>query len=216
MHAAKKQERLTRERKLYFVTAIGTDSGKTLASAILCEALGADYWKPVQAGLPTDADAVRNLVTNPAVVIHAEAFRLMTPESPHAAARREGLNISVRDFTLPPTNNSIVIEGAGGCLVPINDQELIIDLASHFNAAVILVSNFYLGSINHTLLTIEALKRRSLNVSGIIFNGPRNEESERIIMNYAGFPCLLHIGAEAAITKEIVKKYAGKLSTGIL
>ncbi len=207
---------MTGERKLYFVTAIGTDSGKTLASAILCEALVADYWKPIQAGLPADADTVRGLITNPDVTIHPEAYRLKTPESPHAAAQREGLHVHIGDLKLPTTTRPLVIEGAGGCMVPINDREFVIDIASHFSAAVILVSNFYLGSINHTLLTIEALNQRSLKIAGIIFNGSRNAESERIIMQHANCPCILHIDQEANISKETVQKYAVKASVGIL
>lgn len=207
---------MTDKPKLYFVTAIGTDSGKTLVSAILCEFLSADYWKPIQAGIPTDADAVRNLVSNRNVAIHPEAYRLKTPESPHAAAHHEGLHVRISDLQLPNTTRSLVIEGAGGCLVPLNDEEFVIDIASRFNASIILVSNFYLGSINHTLLTIEALKRRGLNVAGIIFNGPRNEESERIIMRHGSYPCLLNIEAEPAITRETVQKYAAKIPVGIL
>src|SRR5512138_1430663 len=98
-----KDQRMTGKRKLYFVTAIGTDSGKTLVSAILCEALSADYWKPIQAGLPADADTVRSLVSNPDVLIHSETYRLKTPESPHAAAQREGLHVRVEHFRLPDT-----------------------------------------------------------------------------------------------------------------
>src|SRR5688572_22212587 len=107
----------------YFVTAIDTDSGKTLVSAILCEALKADYWKPIQAGLPRDADAVKGLVTNTEIKIFPERFLLKTPASPHASAKIDGITISLSDFKMPVTANDLIIEGAGGCLVPINDHE---------------------------------------------------------------------------------------------
>lgn len=192
----------------YFVTAIGTDSGKTLVSAILCEALQADYWKPVQSGLPRDTETVSSLVTNPTTVFHPERFLLSTPVSPHAAAKADGVTIELDAFHLPESANTLVVEGAGGCLVPLSDQHLIIDLIAHLNLETILVSNLYLGSINHTLLTFEALKKRNLPVRGIVFNGDANEESERIILHYTKLRCLLRIKKESAIDREVVKTYA--------
>lgn len=191
-----------------FVTGIDTDSGKTLASAILCEALHADYWKPVQAGLPRDAERVRELVTNPATRIHRERYLLSLPASPHAAAKADGAEIRVGDFVLPETDRSLVIEGAGGCLVPINDQEFIIDLVHGFNAELILVADLYLGSINHTLLSAEALMRRGFTPMGIIFNGDTNQESERIIRHHTGLEVLLHIAREQEINSQTVSRYA--------
>ena len=192
----------------YFVTGIDTDSGKTLVSAILCEALGADYWKPVQAGLPTDSATIRELVTNPASTIHSETYRLKTPASPHAAAKLDGVRIEITDFVLPRTINDLIIEGAGGCLVPLNEHDFVIDLAHQFNTEIILVADLYLGSINHTLLTIRELKHRQLNVKGIIFNGKPNPESEEIILQHAGLPCLLRIDREEKVDKNLIKKYA--------
>jgi len=192
----------------YFVTAIGTDSGKTLASAILCEALNADYWKPVQAGLPRDADVVRSLITNPQTKIHPERYLLNTPASPHAAAKIDGVNISLADFTLPVTTNSLIIEGAGGCMVPLNDNDFVVDLIRFLSTDTILISNLYLGSINHTLLTIESLKKRNIKLGGIIFNGEPNAESERIILHHSKTRCLLRIKNESVIDQSIVQKYA--------
>ena len=191
-----------------FVTSIDTDSGKTLASAILCEALHADYWKPVQAGLPRDAERVRELVTNPATRIHRERYLLSLPASPHAAAKADGVEIRVGDFVLRETDRRLVIEGAGGCLVPINDQEFIIDLVHGFNAELILVADLYLGSINHTLLSAEALMRRGFTPMGIIFNGDTNQESERIIRHHTGLEVLLHIAREQEINSQTVSRYA--------
>lgn len=197
----------------YFVTAIHTDSGKTLVSAILCEFLHADYWKPVQAGDPTDSETIRRLVSNSDIVVHAEGFRLKTPASPHGAAKIEGVKINLRDFRLPAVERrDLIVEGAGGCLVPLNDKDFVIDIAAAFDCHVILVSNIYLGSINHTLLTFEELKRRNLKVVGIIFNGPANEETENIILHHTQLPCLLRVRPEKEISAETVKHYAKKLN----
>lgn len=195
----------------YFVTAIGTDSGKTVVSSILCEALEADYWKPVQAGLPRDTESVMHLVTNNRTKFHPEQYLLETPASPHAAARIEGVNIELASFALPSTRNTLIIEGAGGCLVPLNEKDFIIDVAQLFQSEVILVSNLYLGSINHTLLTAEALRRRNINVRGLIFNGDSNDESERIILSHTGFNCLLRIKHEPEMNAQVVKSYAATL-----
>ena len=193
--------------KNIFVTAIGTDSGKTLASAIVCEATGYGYWKPVQAGLPRDTDTVSSLVSNPGFKAWPEQFLLKTPASPHAAAKIDGVVIGVQGFKLP-TRDRLVIEGAGGCLVPLNDSEFVIDLVPGLNCEIILVSNLYLGSINHTLLTLHYLKSKKLPLKGIIFNGPANDESERIILHHAGVPRLLTVREEAFVDTSTVKKYA--------
>src|SRR5688572_15175125 len=140
----------------YFVVGIDTDSGKTLVSAILCEALGYDYWKPIQAGLPKDSDAIKNLV--PTVTIHPEIYFLNTPASPHAAAQIDGVQINIETILLPNSNKGSIIEGAGGCLVPLNQTDFVIDLFPKLNAEIILVADLYLGSINHTLLTVQLLK----------------------------------------------------------
>lgn len=197
---------------VYFVTAIGTDSGKTLVSSILCEAMQADYWKPVQAGLPRDADQVKNLVSNNRTVIHPGRWELRTPASPHAAARIDGITITLDDFSLPNTDNTLIIEGAGGALVPLNDNNFVIDVASKFQIPVILVANLYLGSINHTLLTAEALRNRKLKVEGVVFNGPSNEESERIIIHHTGYKVLLNIPQESSIDQSKVRFYAQRFN----
>jgi dethiobiotin synthetase len=198
----------------YFVTAIGTDSGKTVVSAILCEALGARYWKPVQAGHPRDTEIVASLVSNPFFKSFPETYLLNTPASPHAAAKIDGVTINLIDFVLP-SKEQLVIEGAGGCMVPLNDEEFVIDLAAKIPCEIIVVSNLYLGSINHTLLTVSLLKNRKLPVKGIIFNGARNEESERIILHHSGWPCLLRIENEKAIDKAMILRYAEKIKRNI-
>jgi len=190
----------------YFVTGIDTDSGKTIVSAILCEAFGFDYWKPIQAGLPKDSDTVKTLVPN--VVIHPEAYNLKTPASPHAAAKIDGVKIDQKNIVVPKSKNGLIIEGAGGCLVPLNDKDFVIDLIPQFKAEIILVADLYLGSINHTLLTVQLLQNRKYLVKGIIFNGQSNPESEQIILHHSQYPCLLRIGKEQVITAETIKRYA--------
>ena len=195
----------------YFVAGIDTDSGKTLVSAILCEALGFDYWKPIQAGTPSDSDTVRAWLPN--TITHPEAYRLMTPASPHAAAKIDKVSIDLEKIALPKSKNGLIIEGAGGCLVPLNESNFVIDLVPKLNAEIILVSDLYLGSINHTLLTVHLLQTRKYPVKGIIFNGESNPESERIILKHSGYRCLLRIAKEPTITLETIRQYATVLKT---
>ena len=195
----------------YFVTAIDTDSGKTLVSAILAEALKADYWKPIQAGFPTDTDTVRELLSNTTSELHKETHLLKMPASPHAAAKYEGLNIQLEDFVLPQTQNDLIIEGAGGVLVPLNDQDFVIDIARQWNTPVILVSNLYLGSINHTLLTVNYLQKKAIPVKGIIFNGEANEESERIIERHSGYRVLLRLPKLSLVNRTVIQYWATEL-----
>ena len=174
--------------KRIFVTGIGTDIGKTVASAILVEALKADYWKPVQAGelQNTDTMKVKSLVSNNQSVFYPESFRLSKPMSPHAAAEYDNIEIKMNDIVPPQHTNTLIIEGAGGLMVPLNENFLMIDLIQQLKAEVILVSKNYLGSINHTLLTAEALKNRNILVKGIIFNGSSVNTTEKFICEYTG------------------------------
>lgn len=189
----------------YFITGIDTDSGKTLVSAILAQALGADYWKPVQAGRPTDSDCIRKM-TDEEVLVHPEGIMLEHPMSPHAAAKLENRDISVGGLSLPETENTLIVEGAGGIMVPINDNELVIDVASKFDLEVILVSRNYLGSINHTLLSIDYLKRNHFNIKGIVFNGPPTPSTEEYILGYSGLKCLFRVSELETITQETIKE----------
>jgi len=192
-----------------FVTGIGTDVGKTVVSAILTEALEADYWKPVQAGDLNNSDTlkVQHLVSNTKTVFHPEAYRLSQPMSPHAAAAIDGVEIKVNNVNLPTTNNNLIIEGAGGLMVPLNNNELIINLIQKLEVEVVLVVQNYLGSINHTLLSIDALKTRKIKVLGIIFNGEENEASENYILNYSGLKCLGRVKKHASLTQETILEY---------
>ena len=199
--------------KKYFITGIGTNVGKTITSAIITEALQADYWKPVQAGdlENSDTNKVKSLISNPKTIFHPETYLLNTPASPHAAALIDGIEIAMDKFELPETNNHLIIEGAGGLMVPLNQQHLVIDLIEKMGAEVILVSQNYLGSINHTLLSIALLKARNIPVKGIIFNGDPTPLSESFILNYSGLPHILHVNNEKEITQSTIRYYAQKL-----
>ena len=167
-----------------FVTGIGTDVGKTVASAILCEALEADYWKPVQAGFDdgTDAALLKSLITNKKTIVHPETYKLKLASSPHIAARKEGIKIDLNkilgnyntivndSINSQHITQNLIIEGAGGLMVPLNENEFIIDLIKKLNAKVILVSKNYLGSINHSLLTASVCKQNNFDVLGWMFN----------------------------------------------
>ena len=197
-----------------FVTGIGTDVGKTVVSAVLVEALKADYFKPIQCGDLDNSDSmrVRSLIGNTRSVVHQEHHRLKGFKSPHAAAKEEDLKIAVEDIELPDTDNKIVIEGAGGLMVPLNDREMVIDLISHFNAETVLVSQNYLGSINHTLLSVELLRSRGLNITGIIFNGDEVPATEEVVLAYSGVPLLGRINREAQINRVMIEQYAEKFT----
>lgn len=195
------------------VAGIGTEIGKTVSSAILVEALKADYWKPIQSGGldDSDTDTVRRLITNTTSQFHPEAYRLKEPLSPHAAARLDGVTIELEKLVIPTTANSLLIELAGGLMVPLNDQDLTIDFVAQTGLPVVLVSRNYLGSINHTLLSVEACLNRNISILGILFNGPSVPATEEFILNYTGLPCIGRIGQEANITPAVVSRYANEL-----
>src|SRR5699024_3010497 len=157
----------------------------------------------------SDTDKVKALVSNSKTVFHPNAFALKTPMSPHAAAEIDGVLIEKKKIQRPKTENNLVIEGAGGLLVPLNGSGSILDLI-HPDDFVILVSWHYLGSINHTLLSVEALKNRGLKNVGIIFNGNENLSTENIIQKMSGLPIIGRIEEEPFFDKETVKKYADK------
>ncbi|MEP1034329.1 dethiobiotin synthase [Ekhidna sp.] len=195
----------------FIVAGIGTDTGKTVISAILCKALQADYWKPIQAGEldNTDSHKIANWVQGS--FVHPEAYRLTEPMSPHAAAKVDGMSIEESELQLPITNKSLIIELAGGLMVPLRDDFVNIDWVQKTKLPVVVVANYYLGSINHTLLTLSLLKNRSVPVVGIIFNGEKNHASFDVIQKRSGLKCLLEVGKEESITPEIINKYASRL-----
>ncbi|WP_030540833.1 dethiobiotin synthase [Sphingobium sp. DC-2] len=167
----------------FIVTGTDTDIGKTVFAAALAGALGAHYWKPVQAGLAPEGDkeTVARLSGLPASRILSEAYRLTTPASPHLAARIDGVEIRLDRLPLPDVEGPLVIEGAGGVLVPVSETLLMADLFAHWSLPVILCAHTGLGTINHSLLSIEALRNRGVTIAGIAFIGDAHEENERII-----------------------------------
>lgn len=196
--------------KRIFVTGISTDVGKTIASAIITEALEADYWKPVQAGdlEHSDSHKIKELISNKKTVVHQNSYALKTPMSPHAAAEIDNLTIDITQIIEPQTTNHLVIEGAGGLMVPLNEQDTILDIIKE-NYQVIVVSRHYLGSINHSLLTIESLKQKGFNVA-VIFSGNEHPSTEGIIIRKTGVKVLGRIEEETNFDKHLIKQYAAK------
>jgi dethiobiotin synthetase len=198
----------------FILAGIGTEIGKTVVSSILVEALQADYWKPVQSGALEDSDTetVRQLISNTVSQFHPEAYRLTQPLSPHAAAEIDNVHIDLNNITLPITSNALIIELAGGLMVPLNDHDLNIDLVQKLGLPIILVSRNYLGSINHTLLSVELCRSRNIPILGIIFNGPTVSSTESFILNYTNIPCLGRIGQENQLTKDVIRNYANQFA----
>lgn len=200
-----------------FITGIGTDVGKTIASSIVTEALEADYWKPIQAGDLDNSDShkVKSFVSNDKSQFHENSYKLNTPASPHLAAQLDGITIDLKQIKEPKTDNHLVIEGAGGILVPLNDKDCVVDLIQK-DYKVIVVSRHYLGSINHTLLTIEALQNRKINVAGIIFSGDENKATEEIILKKTGAKFIGRIENEPYFDQNVIRYYAEEFRENLL
>lgn len=195
--------------KSFVVTGIGTGIGKTVCSAVLCEALQADFWKPIQSGdlHALDSDFVKNHTTNTTVI--PARWLLTQPLSPHESARIDGISLHEDDFELPEFQKNTIIEGAGGVMVPLNEEGLcFVDLFQFWHLPVFVVTKHYLGSINHTLLTLNTLFQREIEVAGLIINGNRLESTERIYRSY--FPSLKisYIPEMEEISKETIAQAA--------
>lgn len=200
-----------------FITGIGTDVGKTITSAIVTQALEADYWKPVQAGDLDNSDShkIQRYISNSKTQIFENSYKLNTPASPHLAAAIDGITIDLKKIIEPLTDNHLVIEGAGGILVPLNDIDCIVDLIKE-DYKVILVSRHYLGSINHTLLTFEALKNRNIAVAGIVFSGDENKATEEIILSKTKVKFIGRIENEPYFDQNVIQYYADKFRENLL
>lgn len=197
-----------------FITGTGTDVGKTLIAAIVTEALQADYWKPVQAGYTdgTDSLLVQEMLSNKKSVIYPELYRLKMPASPHLSAAAEEKEIKIKDIiaNLPHTKNQLIIEGAGGLMVPLNKKEFITGLIKKLKAKVIIVSKNELGSINHSLLTAAVLKKEKINVAGWIFSGEyKNYEQE--IAGWSGYPVIASVKHLPDTSKKTINAEAVKM-----
>ena len=193
-----------------FVSGIGTDVGKTIVSAVLVEALKADYWKPVQTGVDKDIRTVRSLISNKKSLVHKEAYWFREPASPHYSAALEGKQIKLSQIKLPKTSNHLIIEGAGGLMVPLNNQDMMIDLIPKVADEVVLVVSNYLGSINHSLCSIELLKQRGVKLLGIVFSGEEVSASEEVILNYSKVNCLGRVDELKSLGKFSIAKEALK------
>jgi dethiobiotin synthetase len=196
--------------KQFIIAGIGTEIGKTVVSAILTKGLYADYWKPVQSGDIDQGDAywIRKWV--PSATVHPSAYALTQPLSPHSAAEIDGITIELEAFK-KPTENTLIIELAGGIMVPLNDRDTNLDLIKQLNLPLILVSKNYLGSINHTLLTYEMLKQHGVQMAGIVFNGPENPSGEKFILNHTGLPLVLRVNTENELNEAVIASYADKI-----
>lgn len=197
--------------KQYFVTGISTDIGKTVASAVLCRRLNAAYYKPIQAGNleNLESDFIKNLV--PGITIFETKYKLNNPLSPHLAAKLDNVRIDIENITLPNFKESLIVEGAGGILVPLNDEYTILDLIKKLKLPVIVIVKHYLGSINHSLLTCEVLKQSGVEIAGIIFNGESNEESEKIILKRTQIPCIGRIPELEKLNQEAIEEASKQL-----
>jgi dethiobiotin synthetase len=196
--------------KRFFITGIGTNVGKTFCSAILTEALQADYWKPVQTGVIESADVneVSRLITNQRTQFQREAYSFTAPVSPHLAAAIENEEIELSKIELPNTANHLIIEGAGGILVPLNKTHYVIDIAKKFDAEVILVVRNYLGCINHSLLSIDYLMKNNFKLKGLILNGNFDAMVEESIVNYANTPVLAKFYEMSKVNEQVVSDLA--------
>jgi len=194
--------------KKIFITGISTEVGKTIASAIVTEALKADYWKPIQAGELDNCDTkkVEKLISNQQSKFHPNSYALQTPMSPHAAAEIDGITIELSEIKEPNTKNNLVIEGAGGLLVPLNNSQTILDIIK-LDYKILVVSRHYLGSINHTLLTIKLLQEKGFDVS-IIFSGEENKTTEDIIKKMTNVSVIGRIEEEPYFDTNVIREYA--------
>lgn len=193
----------------YFITGISTEVGKTISSAIVVESLQADYWKPIQSGDLDNSDTmkVKSLISNSISTFFPSSYEFDYPASPHLSAQMEGRHIELAHIKRPHSSNTLVIEGAGGLFVPLNERNTILDLMLPTDK-IVLISRHYLGSINHTMLSVEALQRRGLNIFGIIFSGEENTATESWIASYTQIPIIGKIEEEPFFDKNTIKKYA--------
>tara|TARA_R110000824_G_scaffold96485_1_gene231020 strand:+ start:1964 stop:2593 length:630 start_codon:yes stop_codon:yes gene_type:complete len=191
----------------YVITGTDTDIGKTVFAAALTAALSASYWKPVQAGLEdgTDSETIARIGGVDSARILPERYRLKIPASPHFSAAQEGITIGLNDFVIPLVDGPLIIEGAGGALVPVNPELLFADLFSHWALPVIIVASTRLGTINHSLLTIEALRSRGVPIHGMAFIGEQNVDSEQTICRIGAVPHLGRLPIIDELTPESLR-----------
>ena len=200
------------------IAGIHTGIGKTICSSVLCQALGYDYWKPVQAGelQNTDSHFIEHNTSNGRIKIHPETYRLKTAASPHYAAALEGIQIQKEQLILPSSTNNIIVETAGGLMSPLANNFLNIDLVKQLQLPVVLVSNSYLGSINHSLLSVEALQNRNIPILGLVFSGAENKPSQEFILQYTKLPLLFSIPLFDELNVKAIGQFASRIPLNIL
>jgi len=199
------------------ILGIHTGIGKTIATAVLAEAMNADYWKPVQAGMEErDSLTLKQLLTNGNNRVHEEAVKLSQPMSPHAAAAIDGIDIDYTKFVWPKTENTLLVETAGGILSPMSANTTMADFVLYYKMPAILVAQNYLGSINHTLLSIEVLKNRGIPLLGLVINGHANESSETFIEQYSKVPIIARIPHFDTLDNLSISGYAKKIKQALL
>jgi dethiobiotin synthetase len=207
--------------KPLFISGIGTGIGKTVVAAVMAESLKADYWKPVQAGFETGTDSslVRTLINNSETIIHPEKYKLTLAASPHIAARQEGLRIELNDllevYRQMNHERPLIIEGAGGLLVPLNEKEFVVDLVKLLDARLILVSRNYLGSINHSLLTARLCRSYGLDVAGWVFND-QYLDYKKEIAEWSGYPILFSLPFLESVSNHTIAREAGRIGLSYL
>ncbi len=201
----------------FIVVGIHTGIGKTVCSAIMTEALSYDYWKPVQAGDLDASDSIfiKNHISNEQSKIYPEAYRLTEPMSPHAAAKIDGTEIFLNTLVLPSTENGLIVETAGGIMSPLSDSLVILDLIKHLGLPVVLVTQDYLGSINHTLLSIEILRGGNIPILGLVFSGEKVATTRAFIAQYTGLETLLEIPFFENLDREEVVNFAKSISESL-
>ncbi|MDG2615352.1 dethiobiotin synthase [Thermoleptolyngbya sichuanensis A183] len=194
----------------FFITGTDTNVGKTVVSALLTLGLNASYWKPIQSGLDpiSDTDYVRKVTGLDDSHFLPERFTLTQPLSPHAAAEIDGVQIYLSDFQLPSQlpYKPLIIEGAGGLMVPLNEEDFVIDLIRQFQLPVCLVARSTLGTINHTLLSLAQLRRMEIPILGVIVNGPKNEGNRAAIAHYGNVPILAELEPLAEVNPATLKQ----------
>jgi len=201
-------------KKPLFVTGVGTDVGKTIVSAILCEYYEAKYWKPIQTGKKTgtDNDTLLELVSHSQFECFPEAYLFNEPLSPHVASEIENKNILLSQIKLPTEDPNLIIEGAGGVLVPLNYQnQTICDLIESLNCSVVLVVKEYLGNINHTLLSLEYLKMKNIDVTGLVYVGDALPKTAEIIENMTGIKTLFRVPIFPLLNKDSIRKFVQEI-----
>lgn len=201
-----------------FITGTDTDVGKTIASSWMMLHLNANYWKPIQSGLDgsIDRETVQEITGFDESRFLPSTYELQQPLSPHEAAKRDGVSIDMSSLTIPQSDRPLVVEGTGGLMVPLNEKHLIIDLIKKLELPIVLVCRSTLGTINHTLLSIEAIKQRGLPIAGLIINGPKTHHNRKALEEYSNIPVITEIDWLKPLTKKALLSIQPEMNVSTL